>query len=443
MFDFLSKKFSSLFSNITGQHRLSEKNIDEAITSVRDVLLEADVPYDVVEKFINQVKQDVIGKKIFASLKPGELLMKIVHENIVQFLGGKDDQLQFSFQIPSVVMMVGLQGAGKTTTIAKLAHYAKSQAEARGKTRQILVASVDFYRPAALDQLEILAEQAKISFYRSPLTNPVTAAEDILKYAQKERYDLIFLDTAGRLHVDTAMIEELQHIAHKLKPKYTLLIIDAMSGQESITMAQAFDRALGITGIILTKMDSDTRAGVAFAFKYVVKKPILFAAVGEKIQDLEPFRPERIANRIIGMGDMLSLLEKAQEKIKQSEQDAIYKSMTQGTVTLEDFAQQLDMMSKLGSLTSIVKYLPNAGGLSISPEMAQKGEVEIKKFKAIINSMNHKERIYPKLLDASRKKRVAQGAGVAIGDINVLLDRFEQSKHVMKAFKKMGRFKGF
>lgn len=443
MFDFLSKKFSSIFSHMTGQDRLTEKNINETLTKVQDALLEADVPYEVVQAFIEQIKQEVIGQKVFASLKPSEQLMKIVHDRVLKFLGGQTQvtETHFAFQIPSVVMMLGLQGAGKTTTIAKLAHYIQESAKKRGKARRIMVASVDFYRPAAIEQLEILAKKAGVLFYRSNFTNPVEAAQDCVKKAQQEQCDILFLDTAGRLHVDNQMLEELRLIDTKIKPKYKLLVIDAMTGQESLKVAKAFEQVIDFTGAILTKMDSDARGGVAFAFKYMLKKPILFIATGEKIQDLELFRPERMASRIIGMGDIMSLVEKAQEKIKYTDQEAMYRSLTQGKMTLQDFAQQIDMVNKLGSLSSIIKYLPGVGSLNISQGMLEKGEIEIKRFKAIINSMTQKERICPKILDQSRKNRVARGAGVTIEDVNTLLSRFEQSQQFAKIFKKMGRSK--
>lgn len=443
MFDFLSKKFSDIFTRMTGADKLSEKNIDVTLDKVHDALLEADVPFEVVKSFVAQVKQEVIGQKVYASLKPQELLMKIVNDKVVAFLGGQTSQTQFTFDIPSVVMIVGLQGSGKTTTTAKLAHFIKEQANKRGKSRRIMVASVDFYRPAAIHQLEILAQQVDALFYRSTQSDAVLAAQEIYKQAQSQLVDILFLDTAGRLHIDTQMIEELKLIDTRIKPKYKLLVIDSMIGQESLSVAKAFEEKIGITGAILTKMDSDTRGGVAFAFKYELKKPILFIATGEKMQDIELFRPERIANRIIGMGDIASLVEKAQEKIKHHDQEALYKSISQGKMTLIDFFQQIEMVNKLGSLSSIMKYMPNMGSLNITPDMLQKGEVEIKKFKAIISSMTKKEKIMPKILDASRKSRIANGAGVSVADINSLLSRFEQSQQFAKVFSKLGKFKGF
>lgn len=443
MFDFLSKKFSDIFTRITGADKLSEKNIDATLQSVNDALLEADVPFDVVKSFTEQVKQEVIGKRVYASLKPQEMLMKIVQDKVVSFLGGQTTETQFTFDIPSIVMMVGLQGSGKTTTAGKLAYYIKDQAQKRGKARRVMIASVDFYRPAAIDQLEILAKQVDVLFYRAQQTDVIAAALEIYKQAQSQLVDILILDTAGRLHVDNQMLEELKQIDSRIKPKYKFLVIDSMTGQESLKVARSFEANVGITGAILTKMDSDTRGGVAFAFKYELKKPIIFIATGEKMVDLELFKPERIASRIIGMGDIASLVEKAQEKIKQHDQETLYKSMTQGKMTLLDFAQQIEMVGKLGSLSSIMKYMPNLGPVSVTPEMIQKGETEIKKFRAIISSMTQKERLMPKILDTSRKNRIAKGAGVSVADINGLLSRFEQSQQFAKMFGKLGKFKGF
>jgi signal recognition particle subunit SRP54 len=437
MFDFLSQKFSSIFSRFS-ETRLTEASIQDALTKVSDALLEADVPYAVTQGFVDQVKAKIVGKQLTAGLKPAEFLMKVVHEELVQFLGGTSTE-GFSFQLPAIIMVMGLQGAGKTTTIAKLAHLIKEQAKARGKTRKIMVASVDFYRPAAIDQLEILAKQADVLFYRSAKTDPVAGAEDIVKKSQQEQVDLLLLDTAGRLHIDTAMLDELKKIDARIKPKYKVLVIDAMTGQESLNVAQTFNDSVGFMGAILTKMDSDTRGGVAFAFRYALKKPILYAAIGEKLGDLEAFRPERVASRIIGMGDIQTLLEKAEQKIKQSEQESMAKSFEEGRITLEDFAQHMDMVQKLGSLSSIMKYLPGMGAAKVTPDMIEKGEQEMKKFKAIVNSMTVKERRHPKVLDASRKKRIATGAGVAVTDVNALLTRFEQSQQFVKMFKKMGK----
>jgi signal recognition particle subunit SRP54 len=440
MFDFLSEKFSNVFARLTGRGTLTEGNIQEALDKVSEALLEADVPQDVVRTFVQNVQQEVIGHKVMASLKPGEQFIKIVHQRLLDFLGGTQaGGLEFSFQIPSTIMVMGLQGSGKTTSLAKIAHLVKKQAVKHGKDRRILCASVDFYRPAAIDQLEVLAKQVNVGFYRAMATEPVKAANEIADYAKKNHYELILLDTAGRLHVDNALLAELQHIDSSVKPKYKLLVLDAMTGQESLHVAQAFEAAVPFQYAVLTKMDSDTRGGAAFAFRYVLHKPILFTGVGEKIDDLEQFYPERMADRILGMGDVLSLIEKAQEKIKQEEHDKMRRSFQRGSWTLQDFADQMDMMGRLGSLSTIAKYLPGMGGAHLSPEMLEKGEAELKKFKAIISSMTKKERIYPRVLDASRKTRVAQGAGVQVRDINTLLQRFEESQQFAKLFKKFGR----
>lgn len=440
MFDFLSEKFSTIFSRLTGQGHFSEKNINETLLKIKEALLEADIPYQVVEDFLQEVLEQVKGQKVFNSLKPSEHFIKIVHDKLVAFLGGTT--APFSFQLPSVVMVMGLQGSGKTTTIAKLVHSIQQQALTRGKKRSILIASVDFYRPAAIDQLEILSKQVDCSFYRSSLNNPVQAAEDIHRYYKTHGFELLLLDTAGRLHVDDSMLAELQKIDHKLEPRYKLLVLDAMTGQESLHIAQAFDEKVGFYGSILTKLDSDTRAGAAFAFRYMLKKPLLYVGTGEKLADLELFRPDRMANRILGMGDLQTLLERAEEKIKKSEQETLQKSFMQGKMNLNDFAQQLDMMSKMGSISQLVKYIPGMAGARISPEMLEKGEREVRRFKAIISSMTPKERIYPKILDSSRKQRIAKGAGVTVSEINVLLDRLEQSQQFVKMFKKLGKMPG-
>jgi len=438
MFDFLTNKISSIFPRLGSEKKLTPEAIQQSLAQIQDALLEADVPYAVVQQFMQEVEQASLGKELTASLRPAEMLAKIVQDKMLSFLGGVS-QTTYSFDIPSTVMVMGLQGSGKTTTIAKLVRYVQEQAQKRGKNRKVMVASVDFYRPAAVDQLEILARQGGALFYRSPLRDPVAAAQDIVKEAQQQQVDILFLDTAGRLHVDAGMLDELRSINDRIKPKYKFLVIDAMTGQESLNVAQAFDQKIGFTGAVLTKMDSDTRGGVAFAFRYALKKPILFITTGEKSGDLEQFRPERMVSRIMGQGDIATLMERAEEKIKKSEQDALAHSMQQGTLTLSDFAKQMDMMGKLGSLSSVMKYLPGMGSLQMTPEMIEKGEREMKKFKAIISSMTPKERVVTRLLDGSRKKRIAQGAGVSVTDVNALLTRFEQSQQMMKTLKNMDK----
>ena len=439
MFDFLSKKFSGVFSRITGRGRLTEENVQEALQKVKEALLEADVPHKLIDEFVQKIKNDIIGQKVISSVNPGEQFIKVVHQQLLQFLGSGGTSSTFSFQIPSTIMVMGLQGSGKTTTIAKMAYYVQKQAKKRGKKRKILLASVDFYRPAAIDQLEILAKQVGVDFYRAESTDPVQASREISQYAKSSSYELLFLDTAGRLHVDGQMLQELQKIDSIVRPKQKLLVLDAMTGQESLNVAQSFEQEVQFHASILTKMDSEARGGAAFAFRYVLKKPILFVGVGENVDDLEQFRPERAADRILGMGDILSLVEKAEENIKLEEQESVMESIKRGKLTLEDFAAQMDMVGKLGPLSKIMKYLPGMGGMNVSPEMMEKGEIEMKRFRAIINSMTSKERLYPKVLDKSRKERIAKGAGVMVADIKALLNRFEQSQQFVKLFKRFNR----
>lgn len=441
MFDFLSQKFFGVLSWLKDKGRLTEENVQEALEQVKAALLEADVPYDIIETFLAQIKSEALGQKVQTSLQPGHQLVKIVHDQLLAFLGGTHAFVQTAYQIPSIVMVMGLQGSGKTTTVAKLAHQVLQQARQRGKKRRILFASVDFYRPAAIDQLEILAKQVGVDFYRASSVDPYKASKEISDYFKANQYELLFLDTAGRLHIDETMMQELVNINTKLAPKHKFLVLDAMTGQESLRVAQAFEKAIGFDAAILTKMDSDTRGGAAFAFRFALKKPIAFVGCGEKIDDLEQFVPERMATRILGMGDVLTLVEKASENISEVDQEQMTQKLLNGSFTLSDFADQLSLIDKLGSFQKITRYLPGMQG--VSPELMEKGQGEIKKFKAIISSMTNKERIVPVILDASRKKRIASGAGVNVQDINQLLQRFEQSKQFVKMFKKMGKFKRF
>jgi len=452
MFDFLSEKFSTIFSRLTGQAHLNEHNINDALLKVEESLLEADVPFAVVKTFIEEIKQEAIGKKVLSSVKPGDQLIKIVHEKLKSFLGSSQAASlprhnkvaagDFSFQIPSVAMVMGLQGSGKTTSIAKLANYAQKQAKKRGKSRKILIASVDFYRPAAVDQLEILAGQVGVDFYRAQNTSPVRAADEIHAYHKQHGYELLLLDTAGRLHVDNEMLEELRAIDARLQPKYKILVLDAMTGQESLAVAQAFDQAVGFHWALLSKMDSEARGGSAFAFRYILKKPVLFTGMGEKIDDLEQFHADRMAGRILGMGDVLTLLERAEDRVQLSDQEALFKSISRGHLTLQDFADQISMVNKIGSLGNMVKYMPGMGG-QLSPQALEQGERQLKQFRAIISSMTMKERLSPHILNGDRKKRIAKGAGVTASDINLLLERFEQSQQYVKLFKKTNKFGNF
>lgn len=439
MFDFITQKFSSIFSRITGSDKISEKTINETLLQVKDALLEADVPYDVVEAFAKELKERVVGQKLVHSLKPSEQFMKLVRDTMISFMGNQETS--FTWQLPATVLVMGLQGSGKTTTIAKLAHKMAQEAAQKGKKRTILLASVDFYRPAAIDQLEKLAQTANVSFYRAQSTDPRVAAQEITSYAKKQGFEVLFIDTAGRLHVDKDMLDELRAIEKAVSPQHSLLVIDAMTGQESLAVAKSFDQVVGFQAAVLTKMDSDTRGGAAFAFRYALKKPIAFAGMGEKIDDLAEFHPMRAVGRMLGEGDLQSLAERADQKIKQSEQDSAFKAFTSGNFSLEDFAQQMDMMFRLGPLGSLMKHLPGMGAAQLSSDDLDRGEREMKRFRAIIGSMTPKERLMPELIDGSRKKRIALGAGVATSDIAILLERFQQIKQYVKLFKKSGLLK--
>lgn len=440
MFNFLTEKFSSIFSNILGKNQLTQKNIDEALQQVTDALIEADVPYEVTKTFISQVQAESIGKNVTKSLNPGEQFIKIVYDKLCEFMGGQ--VAHFSFQIPSVIMVLGLQGSGKTTTVAKLANYLIESAKKKGKKREILLASVDFNRPAAIDQLEILSKQLDLKFYRSKITDDsVKAASEIFQHFKSLNFEHLILDTAGRLHIDGKMIQELKEIDNILNPKYKILVLDSMTGQESLKVAQAFEDGVGFNGSILTKIDSETRAGAAFAFRFTLKKPIFFIGSGEKICDLEQFYPDRIATRILGMGDILSLIEKAEEKIKKNEQTDLANTLVSGKFTLQDFANQMNMVNRLGSLSKLAQYLPGMGSMKIDQAMIEKGEIEIKKFKAIISSMTMKERLFPSILEISRMQRIAKGSGTNVSDVKLLLEKFEQTKQFAKLFKKYGNSK--
>ena len=429
MFDFLSQKFSSLFSHLGDSKKITQQNIQEALETVEQALLEADVPYGVVQTFIESVKNDVVGQNVVNALKPAEQLMVVVQNKIVDFLGG--DNTQSSFLYPSTVMVMGLQGSGKTTTIGKLAYSIKKDAEKNKITKKILVGSIDFYRPAAIDQLEILARQVDVACYRAQSSDPVAAAKEIFSFGQSNGYSVILLDTAGRLHIDNTMLQELQEIDALLRPAYKILVLDAMTGQESLSVAKAFDDTIGFHGAILTKMDSDTRGGAAFAFRFVLKKPIIFVGEGEKVTDLNAFYPDRAAERILGMGDIRTLIERAEEKFSAAEQEKAEKALSSGSFSLQDFADQMSMMNKLGSLSQLLKYMPGMGA-KISPEMIQRGEIELIRFRAIISSMTQKERLNERILNHSRMQRVAQGAGVDVVDVAKLLKRFEEAKQYVK-----------
>jgi len=441
MFGFLSQKFSGILGWLKDKGRLTEENIEQALNQVKDALLEADVPYEIVETFLKEIKTEAIGQQVITKLNPGQQFIKIVHNKLLYFLGGNSPAVAITFQIPSIIMIMGLQGSGKTTTIAKLANFLQKEAIKRNKKRKILLASVDFYRPAAVDQLEMLAKKANVDFYRATNTDPVKAALEINSFYKKNSYEHLFLDTAGRLHIDNEMMDEIKKIDKELSPKYKIIVLDVMTGQESLRVAKTFDEKIGFQNVILSKMDSDARGGAAFAFRYALKKPISFVGFGEKIDDIESFIPERMASRILGMGDLLTLIEKAEESIDTKAQNDVSKRLMVGNFNLDDFATQIEYMEKMGSLKKIIQYIP--GISQIPAETLEAGQKETKRFKVIISSMTKKERRFPQILDSSRKQRIAKGSGTTVQDINQLITKFEQSKQLMKNLKKFGKLGGF
>jgi signal recognition particle subunit SRP54 len=434
MFTYLSQKLHDIFSTIAGQKTLTAQNIEASCDQVFQALIEADVPYAVAQSFLDQVKKAAMGIKVTGSLKPGEQFIKLVYDELTKFLGGTT--AAFNLQLPATVLVMGLQGAGKTTFLGKLAHAQIAQAQQKNKQRSVLMASVDFQRPAAIDQLEVVSRQAGASFYRATTTNTLDAVKEIIAYRRAQGFEILLLDTAGRLHVDTALLKELTDICSLVQPTNKILVLDGMIGQESLHVAQEFT-SVGFDGVVMTKMDGSARGGAAFAFSYQLKKPIFYIGTGEKLTDLTSFHPDRMAQRILGMGDLLTLIEQAEASVKKEEQEKMAQRMMAGTITLEDFAQQLAMMGRMGSLTSLVQYLP--GAQKVSEAQISQAEIEMKQFKAIIGSMTPKERKYPEILTGARKARVAKGSGTTPATVNQLLSRFEQCKQFVKLAKQFGK----
>ncbi|MGB8468259.1 MAG: signal recognition particle receptor subunit alpha [Candidatus Babeliales bacterium] len=432
MFDFLTQKFSDAFSYLTGQRTLTEKNVAQVIQKLKQALLEADVPYHTVNDFIAAVQAEVLGTQVLKSLKADEHFAKIVHAKLVDFLGRESS---FSPHLNRVVLVAGLQGSGKTTTVAKLVHYFAHQHE--NKVRAF-VGSVDFYRPAAIEQLAQMAHRVGATFFEPAGTNVLDEVKRFVSQARAGNYNLVILDTAGRLHVDQTMLAELQQVHAIVQPTDTLLVLDAMTGQESLAVARAFNEAIGFDGVILTKMDSNSRAGAAFAFRYELKKDIWFVGTGEKVEDLELFKGDRLASRLIGMGDLETLIERAEQKIKKEETQSWQGAMASGTMTLRDFAAQLRTMNKLGSIGQLMRYMPGVSAQKVSQETLAQSEREIKRFLAIADSMTAKELSQYRIINGERKKRIAAGAGVAASEVTQFIARFEQMLQFVKLLGTMG-----
>ena len=423
-FEGLSEKLSATFKRLRGKGRLSEADVREGMREVRLALLEADVSYKVVKDFVAQVTERCIGADVLDSLTPAQQIVKIVNEELVQLMGGTNAKLTFASKGPTVVMMVGLQGAGKTTNGAKLAGLMRRQF---GK-RPLLVAC-DVYRPAAITQLQVVGKQLDIPVFEMGQANPVHIAQEAIKYARDHGHDMVFLDTAGRLHVDEALMNELKNIKAKVHPNEILLVVDAMTGQDAVNAATAFDQALGIDGVILTKLDGDTRGGAALSVRAATGKPVKFVGTGEKIGDLEPFYPDRMASRILGFGDVMTLIEKAQTQIDEESALKAAKKLKDKSFDFNDLLDQMAQMRKMGSLSSVLGMIP---GAKVTDEQAEEGERQMKRVEAIILSMTAAERRKPSLINPSRKRRIAAGSGTKVEDVNRILRQLEQMQKLVK-----------
>lgn len=437
MFENLSAKLDAIFKRLKGHGKLTEQNIQDALKEVRIALLEGDVNFKVVKDFIQSVGQRAIGQEVMASFTPAQQLIKIVKEEMTSLMGDEEQKIHLSGTPPIPIMLVGLHGCGKTTTAAKLARYFKE----KGKRSYLIPA--DVYRPAAIEQLQTLGEELRVDFYRpEPSQAPLDICLKARDLALKGGYDLMFIDTAGRLHIDEALMLELREIKIQIKPKEVLLVADAMTGQDAVNIAKNFNDRLGIDGIILTKMDGDARGGAALSIKSVTQKPIKFIGVGEKLDALEPFHPDRMASRILGMGDVLTLIEKAEAAFDERSAKELEKKIRKDSFTLEDFRDQIQQVRKMGSLESILGMIPG-----LSKKMKGMGgpdfdESELIRVEAIINSMTPKERANYMIINGSRRLRIARGSGTTVQEVNSLLKRYAQARKMMKRFAQMGE-KGF
>ncbi len=423
LFEALGDRLNHIFSKLTKHGKLTELEIKQAMREVRIALLEADVNFLVAKDFINKVSEKAVGEAILNSLTPGQQVIKIVRDELVSLMGETNSKLEIADAPPTVIMMCGLQGAGKTTMSGKLGYMLKKQ----GK-KPMLVAC-DIYRPAAINQLKIGAGNASVDFFEKGTANPVKIAEQSIEQAKRMGNDIVIIDTAGRLQINEELMKELENIKKAVRPTEILLTIDAMTGQESVNVAKEFNERLGITGVIVTKLDGDTRGGVALSVKAVTGKPIKFCGIGEKISDIEPFHPDRMASRILGMGDVLTLIDKAQASVDEVEMKKVEENIRKNTFSFEDFLIQFEQISKMGNLSDLISMIPGAGSKF---KLGDVDETKLKKYKAIIQSMTKKERLNPDLIKASNRKRIAEGSATTIQDVNSLIKQFEQTKQMMK-----------
>ena len=434
MFQNLQERLGKTLKNISGRGRLTEDNIKDTLREVRMALLEADVALPVVREFVKTVKERAVGVEVTKSLSPGQVFIKIVREELEKAMGEANEELNLAAQPPAVIMMAGLQGAGKTTSVGKLSKFLKER-----KKKSVLVVSADVYRPAAIKQLETLANEVGVEFFPSDISQkPIDIANGAIDHAKKKFIDVVIVDTAGRLHVDNEMMEEIIELHGAIKPVETLFVVDSMTGQDAANTAKAFDEALPLTGVVLTKTDGDARGGAALSIRHITGKPIKFIGVGEKTDALEPFHPDRVASRILGMGDVLSLIEEVEMKVDKEKAEKMAKKVMKGDgFTLEDFADQLRQMKSMGGMMGMLDKLP---GMSNLPDAVkdQVGDKTFNQMEAIINSMTPKERERPDIIKGSRKKRIAAGSGTQVQDVNKLLKQFTQMQKMMKKMKGKG-----
>jgi signal recognition particle subunit SRP54 len=432
-FEGLSDKLNNVFKRLKSRGKLTEADVKEAMREVRLALLEADVSYKVVKDFVAKVSERAVGEDVLKSLTPAQMVVKIVNEELCSLMGNSNARINMPSKPPCIIMMCGLQGSGKTTHSAKLAKYFKSQGH-----RPMLVAC-DIYRPAAIDQLKIVGEKAEVKVFEMGQTDPVKIAKESVKYAKDYGHDIVILDTAGRLHIDTELMDELKNIKKETSPSEIMLVVDAMTGQDAVNVAKAFDDALGIDSVLMSKLDSDTRGGAALSVLSVTGKPIKFVGMGEKLDDFEQFHPERMASRILGMGDVLTLIEKAESAVDLKDSEKLAKKFTENTFDMEDLRSYLLQIQKMGSIKSLLGMLPGMGDKVKDIDVDER---QFQRIDAIITSMTPAERAKPSIINPSRKKRIAAGSGMKVEDVNRLLKQFEQMQKVMKQFGNFGKGKG-
>jgi signal recognition particle subunit SRP54 len=438
VFESLSKRLGDIFDRLKRRGALSEDDVAAVAREIRIALLEADVALPVVKEFIESIKQRAVGQEVIKSVTPAQMVVKIVHDHLIEILGSQESNLNLNSTPPVVIMMAGLQGSGKTTTTGKLAHFLTNKYR-----KKVLMASTDIYRPAAREQLEVLGQQTKITTLPiKEKEKPLAIAKRAHEMARLEGYDVLLLDTAGRLHIDEELMDELADIKKALKPTEILLVADAMTGQDAVNIAKSFHEKLDLTGIILTRVDGDARGGAALSMRQVTGCPIKFVGLGERVEQFDIFYPDRIASRILDMGDVVTLVEKAAETIDREEAEKLAKKVEKGSFDLDDFASQIKQISKMGGMSGIMNLLPGMGKFKDKIEEAGIDDNLIKRQLAIIHSMTLKERKFYKILNASRRKRIAQGSGTTVQDVNRLLKQYQDMLNVMKRFKKIGK-KGF